>query len=75
MNPYKLRTIVEFVRSQGVLADLLDRDVNLDDVMAHLDLDRLLPLHEQIQVKRELHAVIEADCLRAQLEMINVQRR
>ena len=74
MNVYKLRGIVELVRSQGALVDQFGRESDLDNVMSRFDLDRLLSLHEQILVKHELQAVMDADAFMFRLRLIVEQR-
>ena len=70
MNRYKIRSILDFIRSQGRLATD-ERGVILDqnDVLAWFDLDKLLTAEEQRQVKQELLAMIETQAFMERLRL------
>ena len=61
MNRYKIRFILDFIRSQGRLpTDERGVILDQDDILAWFGLDSLLSVEEQRLVKQELLAMIEA---------------
>ena len=68
MNPYKLRAILEFIRSQDGLGTRdAERVWSVDDVVAYLRLDQFLTNGELLVVRRELEAMAEADMFMEEL--------
>ena len=62
MNPYKLRAIIEFVRSQGKLpTDRWGCVLSPDDLIVWFGLERVLLPKEQEVVKYALHAMSEIE--------------
>jgi len=71
MNPYKLRTIIEFVRSQGKLpTDRWGGVLSPDDLIVWYGLNRLLSPAEQTELKRELAAIAEAEAIKERLQSV-----
>ena len=65
MNGYKLRAVIDFVRSHGRLpCDQWDNTLSPDDLLVWFGLERLgLSAEEQRIVKGELRALAEAEAL------------
>ena len=73
MNRYKREALMEFLNSQmSLLVRPVRNPDDLHELLMCFGLDRLLPRIEQIELKRELFEMIEAnafmDRLRAQLD-------
>ena len=61
-NIYKLRKIMDWIRSQGKLpTDEFGQILPVDDLMGWLGLSECLTMDEQLYIKRELKAIIEAE--------------
>ncbi len=70
MNRYKIRSILDFIRSQGRLpADERGVILDQDDILVWFGLDNLLTAEEQRQVKQELLAMIEAQAFMERLRL------
>ena len=68
MNPYKIRTIVDHIRSQGGLpTDDFGNVLEVKDLIAWFGLGKLLTLEEQLVMKDELRLIAEAQLLAGQL--------
>lgn len=64
MNVHKMRVIQEHVRRQGRLpTDQWGNPLSPDDLLVWFGLSKLLSAQEQIEVKRELIAMAEAEAL------------
>ena len=62
MNVYKLRKIMDWVRSQGRLpADQFDQILSVNDLMGWFGLSDCLTIDEQLYIERELKGIIEAE--------------
>lgn len=62
MNPYKLKAILEFIRTHdGLTTRDGERSWSVQDVVTYLRLDKLLTSGELLVVTRELEAMAEAD--------------
>ena len=61
MHIYKMRNIIDFVRSQGKLpTDQSGEILSPDDLLVWFDLDKSLTRYEQIMIKKEFEAIAEA---------------
>ena len=70
MNRYKIRSILDFIRSQGRLpTDERGVILDQDDILVWFGLDELLTREEQRQVKQELLAMIEAQAFMERLRL------
>ena len=70
-NVYKLRRIVDWIRSQGRLpTDEFGQVLSVDDLMGWFGLNECLTVDEQLHVERELKGIIEAESTVLQLEQI-----
>ena len=71
MNGYKLRAVIDFVRSHGRLPrDRWDNTLGPDDLLVWFGLERLgLSAEEQRIVKGELRALAEAEVALDQLRL------
>ena len=68
MNMYKIRVIVEYIRSKGGLpTDEFGNIVATDDVMVWFDLKQMLDVDEQRLMKSEIRLMAEAQLLADQL--------
>jgi hypothetical protein len=68
MNTYKLRAIVDHVRSHGRLpTDQWGNVLEPEDLLVWYGLDRVLSVEEQTIVKWELQAMIDAEEMMGQL--------
>ena len=62
MNVYKLRKIIDWVRSQGKLpTDQFDQILPVYDLMGWFGLSDCLTIDEQLYIERELKGIIEAE--------------
>ncbi len=62
MNIYKLRKIVELIRSHGRLpTDEFGQILPIDDLMGWFGLTECLTQAEQLCIKKELTAMVEAE--------------
>jgi len=62
MNPYKLRGIVDHIRRQGRLpTDRFGNVLSPEDLLVWFDLDSVLSLDEQVEVKHELMVLVDAE--------------
>jgi hypothetical protein len=62
MNIYKKQDIVAFIRKQGKLpTDQFGQILPVDDLISWFELDKCLNRHEQLVIKKELEALIEAE--------------
>lgn len=69
MNPHKIRTIVDHIRSQGGLpTDEFGGILPADDLMAWFGLNDMLKPDEQERMKAELGMMAEAQILDDQLK-------
>ena len=70
-NVYKLRKIVDWVRSQGKLpTDQFGQILSVDDLMGWFGLSDCLTIDEQLYIERELKGIIEAESTVAQLNQL-----
>jgi hypothetical protein len=70
MNGYRLRTILDFIRSQGKLpCDQWGNTLSPDDLLVWFGLKNDLTPEEQREVKRELAALVEAEALMDRLRL------
>ena len=70
MNRYKIRSILDFIRSQGRLpTDERDVILDQDEILVWYGLDKLLMVEEQRLVKQELLAMIEAQAFMERLRL------
>ena len=70
MNRYKIRSILDFIRSQGRLpTDERGVILDQDDILAWYGLDKLLTVEEERLVKQELLAMIEAQAFMERLQL------
>ncbi len=61
-NVYKLRKIVDWIRSQGKLPrDEFGQVLSIDDLMGWFGLTEYLTRAEQLAVRKELTAMVEAE--------------
>ena len=71
MNIYKLRAIVDHVRRQGRLpTDRWGCVLNPDDLLVWFGLDGILDPEEQVEVKRELVALADAEAFMDELRSV-----
>ncbi|MHC4103331.1 MAG: hypothetical protein ACYSR9_00215 [Planctomycetota bacterium] len=62
MNIYALRNIVNLIRSYGKLpTDQFGQILSIDDLMGWFGLTELLTKHEQVCIRKELTAMVEAE--------------
>ena len=72
-NVYKLRKIVDWIRSQGRLpTDQFGQILPVYDLMGWFGLSDCLTIDEQLYIERELKGIIEADSTVAQLEQFRL---
>ena len=72
-NVYKLRKIVDWIRSQGKLpTDPFGQILSVDELMGWLGLSDCLTIDEQLHIERELKGIIEAESTVAQLEQLRL---
>lgn len=70
-NVYKLRRIVDWIRSQGRLpTDEFGQILSVDDLMGWFGLNECLTVDEQRYIERELKGIIEAESTVLRLEQI-----
>lgn len=70
MNRYKIRSILDFIRSQGRLpTDERGVILDHDDILVWYGLDKLLTVEEEQLVKQELLAMIEAQAFMERLRL------
>jgi len=61
-NVYKLRKIVDWIRSQGKLpTDQFGQILSVDDLMGWFGLNECLTIDEQLHVEGELKVMVEAE--------------
>ena len=73
MNVYKLRKIVDWIRSQGKLpTDQFGQILSVDDLMGWFGLSDCLTIDEQLYIERELNGIIEAESTVAELEQLRL---
>ena len=71
MNIYKLRKIIDLIRNQGKLpTDEFGQILSIDDLMGWFGLTELLTKHEQICVRKELTAMVEAELALERLKQL-----
>ncbi len=69
MNIYKLRTIIDLIRRQGKLpTDQFGQILPVDDLMGWFGLTESLTRAEQLGMKKELAAMVEAELAVERLE-------
>jgi len=62
MNVYKMRNIIEWIRAQGKLpTDEYGQMLSVDDLMGWFGLNGCLTGGEQLYIRRELEAMIQAE--------------
>jgi len=62
MNIYKKQDIVAFIRRQGKLpTDQFGQILPVDDLISWFELDKCLTRYEQLVIKEELAALVEAE--------------
>ncbi len=62
MNIYKLRKIIDWIRRQGRLpTDEFGQILSVDDLMGWFGLTEYLTRAEQLAVRKELTAMVEAE--------------
>jgi len=62
MNVYKVRKIIEWIRTQGKLPkDAYGQVLSVDDLMGWFGLNGRLTGGEQLYIRKELAAMIEAE--------------
>ena len=62
MNVYKVRKIIEWIRTQGKLPkDAYGQVLSVDDLMGWFGLNGCLTGDEQLYIRNELAAMIEAE--------------
>jgi len=62
MNVYKVRSIVEWIRSQGRLPrDAYGRMLSVEDLMGWFGLNERLTPGEQLHMREELASMVEAE--------------
>ena len=70
-NVYKLRKIMDWIRSQGRLpTDEFGQILPVDDLMGWFGLNERLTVDEQLYIERELKGIIEAESTVLRLEQI-----
>jgi hypothetical protein len=70
MNPYKIRAIIDHVRSHGGLpTDQFSNILEPDEVLAWFGLNQLLCPEEQRVVRTEIRLLAEAQLLAGQLKL------
>ena len=70
MNSYKIRYILEFIRSKGRLPrDPMGNMLGLDDLLAWYGVAGRLTVLEEQQLKRELVAMVEAELFMERLRL------
>jgi len=70
MNWYKQQQVSEFIRSRGGLpVDGTGRTLSADEVLAWFGLDEVLTVHEQMQWKEAISAMIEAEAFLERLRL------
>ena len=73
MNVYKLRKIIDWIRSQGRLpTDQFDQILPVYDLMGWFGLSDCLTIDEQLYIEEELKGMIEAESAVAQLEQLRL---
>ncbi len=69
MNIYKLRKIIDLIRRQGKLpTDQFGQILPVDDLMGWFGLTESLTRTEQLGIKKELAAMVEAELAVERLE-------
>ncbi len=69
MNIYKLRKIIDLIRRQGKLpTDQFGQILPVDDLMGWFGLTECLTRAEQLGMKKELAAMVEAELAAERLE-------
>ena len=70
-NVYKLRKIMDWIRSQGRLpTDEFGQILPVDDLMGWFGLSECLTMDEQLYIEGELKGIIEAESTVAQLNQL-----
>ncbi len=70
-NVYKLRKIMDWIRSQGRLpTDEFGQILPVDDLMGWFGLNDCLTMDEQLYIEGELKGIIEAESTVAQLNQL-----
>jgi len=70
-NVYKLRRIVDWIRSQGKLpTDQFGQILSVDELMGWFGFSDCLTVDEQLYIERELKGIIEAESTVAQLNQL-----
>ena len=71
MNIYKLRKIIDWIRRQGRLpTDEFGQILSVDDLMGWFGLTEYLTRAEQIAVRKELTAMVEAELAVERLKLL-----
>ena len=71
MNIYKLRKIIDWIRRQGKLpTDEFGQILSVDDLMGWFGLTEYLTRAEQLAVRKELTAMVEADLAMQRLKQL-----
>ena len=71
MNIYKLRTIIDLIRRQGKLpTDQFGQILPVGDLMGWFGLTESLTRSEQLRMKEELAAMVEAELAVDRLEQL-----
>ena len=71
MNIYKLRKIIDWIRRQGRLpTDEFGQILSIDDLMGWFGLTEYLTRTEQLSIRKELTAMVEADLAMERLKQL-----
>ena len=71
MNPYTLRHILNFIRSQGKLPkDQIGQILPVSDLLAWFGLSECLTKPEQLFIEKDLAAMVEAELSIEQLKQL-----
>ncbi|MHC4639353.1 MAG: hypothetical protein ACYTBV_17900 [Planctomycetota bacterium] len=71
MNIYKLRKIIDWIRRQGRLpTDEFGQILSIDDLMGWFGLTEYLTRAEQLAVRKEVTAMVEADLAMERLKQL-----
>ena len=71
MNIYKLRKIIDWIRSQGKLpTDEFGQILSIDELMGWFGLTECLTRAEQLAVRKELAAMVEAELTTEELRQL-----
>jgi len=71
MNIYKLRKIIDWIRSQGKLpTDEFGQILSVDDLMGWFGLTECLTRAEQLCIRKELTVMVEAELTMERLKQL-----